>query len=137
MKISIKNVKVKKRLRGAAGDITQLKESIQAIGLINPIILNENNELISGYRRYEACRQLGFEEIEARVMDIAENKVQQLDIEYHENIGRVDLTSTEINSYAEKRDEFLQPESREDKIWQWLKQLWQRVRALFTRKKVQ
>ena len=78
MKVLIKDVKVKKRLRSNLGDIAALKESIQKVGLIHPIIINEQNELISGYRRYEACRQLGFEEIEARIMETVTDRLNNL-----------------------------------------------------------
>ena len=131
MKVLIKDVKVKKRLRGDLGDIAALKESIQTVGLINPIIINEQNELISGYRRYEACRQLAFDEIEARIMETVTDKVKQLDIEYHENIGRIDLTGIERSAYTKKRKEILEPSPVGSRFWLWLKKLWQRFKSLF------
>ena len=48
MKIKTDEIKVGKRIRSEAGDLATLKDSIETIGLINPIILNENNELLSG-----------------------------------------------------------------------------------------
>lgn len=48
--------------------IASLAESIQAIGLQNAIIVNESIELVAGYRRFCACKQLGFTDIKARVV---------------------------------------------------------------------
>jgi ParB family chromosome partitioning protein len=47
-KIPIDSVTVINRTRKDFGDIKSLAESISAIGLLQPIVINENNELIDG-----------------------------------------------------------------------------------------
>lgn len=35
-------------------DVDSLEKSIDSIGLINPLIINKNNELLAGSRRFQA-----------------------------------------------------------------------------------
>src|SRR4051794_10224525 len=52
--------------------IPGLMESIREIGLQNPVHVRKTRqgyELISGFNRFEACRQLGHENIPAIVME--------------------------------------------------------------------
>ena len=48
-------------------DIETLAESIDHIGLIQPVVISENYELLSGYRRLHACKTLGWETIEVKI----------------------------------------------------------------------
>ncbi|MCI0663808.1 MAG: ParB N-terminal domain-containing protein, partial [Acidobacteria bacterium] len=47
------------RTRKNIGDLVGLKESIQAVGLLHPIVVNSAGELISGLRRMRAFQELG------------------------------------------------------------------------------
>ncbi len=49
MKLNIADIKIGDRIRQKPGDLSQLMRSIQEIGLITPIIVNEKNELMSGF----------------------------------------------------------------------------------------
>ena len=69
MNIEIDKVKIGKRVRKDIGDLTNLKASLQKYGLINPVVITPMNELISGFRRISAARELGWKYIEVRVMD--------------------------------------------------------------------
>ena len=75
MKVNIEDVKVSKRIRQDETDVTMLKESIREIGLLNPIIINEENELLAGFRRLEACKQLGWKEIETRMINTNSDEI--------------------------------------------------------------
>ncbi len=44
--------------------IEQIKKSISEFGNNDPIAVDENNVIIEGHGRYEALKQLGFDEIE-------------------------------------------------------------------------
>ncbi len=92
MKINIHDIIIPNRIRTEPGDLSALKNSIASVGLLNPIILTESYEILSGYRRYLACRELGWHEIDARIVELGDNKVQKLDLEYHENVGRLELS---------------------------------------------
>jgi len=135
MKLAIEDIIVTSRIRKQVGDLSELKQSIQEVGLLSPIIVNEKHELLSGFRRLEACRQLGLTEIEVRVLDTGENDVKKLDIEYHENLGRLDLTTEDQQIYAQTRHELLNPPRSKRSMWGWLKRLWQFFISLFRRGK--
>lgn len=49
--------------RRPVGDLTEMIASIREVGLLNPITVNEDNTLIAGRHRLEACKALGWEEI--------------------------------------------------------------------------
>jgi len=117
MKIKIKDIKVdpRKRIRIVSGnDITDLKESIERFGLDNPITLDEDLNLIAGYRRLQCGIELGWEEIEAEIQtDLDE--LGKFDLEFHENIKRKNLTPYEVAVALSKRKEMFQelhPETR-------------------------
>ena len=111
MKVKVSDIIIGPRIRQEAGDLFRLKDSIQKMGLLNPIIINEKNELISGFRRLEACKQLGWTDVEVIVVATQDDKVKELDVEYHENIGRMDLGLQDQEYYSQKREELLKPES--------------------------
>jgi ParB/RepB/Spo0J family partition protein len=133
MKLKITDINIGDRIRQETGDLSQLKRSIQEVGLLMPIIVNEKNELLSGFRRLEACRQLGWIEIEARVINTEDDHVKRLDLEYHENLGRVDLTIEEQESYNHTRYDLLHPPKSVFSFWKWLKIIWQRIVSFFRR----
>ena len=65
--------------------------SIADIGLLHPIVVTPDNLLIAGQRRIAACKQLGWAEIPAHVVDLDDIARG----EYDENIVRKDFTPTE------------------------------------------
>lgn len=77
-----------------AGDsLKSLIKSIRRYGLLQPILLKNISmdvyEIISGERRFRACKLLGYEKIPAIVLDM--NEKDCLCISLMENINRVDL----------------------------------------------
>jgi len=136
MKLQIELIKINDRIRLQPGDLTSLKESIEKVGLLNPVIVNEDYELVAGFRRVEACRQLGWTEIEATIIDTLSNAVKELDIEYHENLGRTDLTIAEMQKYIDKRERLVRPPKPRNVIWAWLKRLWEKIKSIFKSKKI-
>lgn len=134
MKVQINEIHVRERLRSHFGDIEPLKASIQKVGLLNPILINKSKELISGHRRLEACRQLGWMEIEAALIDTKKDSVKELDLEYHENLGRLNLIDEEERTYIQRRDSLLRPPGSRSLVGRWLHRLWELIKKLFTRK---
>lgn len=75
-------------------DTSGLKESIEARGLLQPIILQATKkgfELVAGERRLESCRQLGHKLIEYKLKENLSYEEAQL-IELEENTKRQDLS---------------------------------------------
>jgi ParB-like nuclease domain len=89
--IMIAYIKVGSRFRKDLGDIDCLAQSIQEIGLLHPVVINENNELIAGQRRIEAYKKLGRKEIPCRVLNISD----LIKGEFIENTARKDFTFSE------------------------------------------
>jgi len=100
MKVRVTDIILTNRIRKATGDLDGLRESIRNVGLLNPILIDMDNHLIAGYRRYEAIKQLGWEYIEVRILDIR-SKRQRILIETEENSHRIGLSEDEILRYQE------------------------------------
>lgn len=128
MKIAISLIKVdaEERIRKDMGDLEPLVDSIEKVGLINPIVIDENSNLVAGFRRLEACRRLGWEEIEVKIVNVDGNQMTLLDVELAENFYRKDFTSEEILAGEKRRAEILEA-SREKGLFErfslWLKRL--------------
>lgn len=90
-KIKISKIKIGLRFRHDLGDVNALVQSIKEIGLLHPVVLNQNNQLIAGQRRLEACKLLGLKEIPATIINL-DNIVTG---EFHENVIRKGFTSRE------------------------------------------
>jgi ParB family chromosome partitioning protein len=74
--------------------LTELAESIRAVGIIQPPVVSSQGDgylLISGERRWRAVRQLGWDKIEVIVRDDLNSRAQLV-----ENIQREDLSAWEI-----------------------------------------
>jgi ParB family chromosome partitioning protein len=130
MKVRIDNIIIKKRIRRDIGDISHLMESINRFGLLNPISVTEGMELIAGYRRLQACKALGLEEIECRIVPV-ESKLDRLLVEADENMTRKDLTVGEIERYEDEK-RYLQARGF-DKVWLWFFRIYKMIRAWIRR----
>jgi len=91
MKIQIKDIKIKNRFRKDFGDLEPLKKSIKEIGLMHPVVINEDNILIAGERRLKALKELGWKDTPITKINL-KNIVRG---EYDENAVRKDFTKTE------------------------------------------
>ena len=89
MKIS--SIKIGNRFRKDIGDLESLKESIKELGLLQPIVIDESNNLIAGFRRLMAFKELSKKDIPINVVNIENN----LRGEYDENAVRKDFTPSE------------------------------------------
>ena len=58
------------RARKDMGDLKGLARSLAEVGLVQPPLLDAQMRLVSGHRRLEAARLLGWKEITVRVLDI-------------------------------------------------------------------
>ncbi|MFC1669154.1 ParB N-terminal domain-containing protein [Spirochaetota bacterium] len=102
MKVKIKDIVIKNRIREDIGSLYRLKESMKNNGLINPITLTLDYELLAGYRRLQSARELGWDEIECNMISV-ENDLEKLEVEAAENITRKDFTEEEMIKLDEVR----------------------------------
>jgi ParB family chromosome partitioning protein len=99
MLIQIDQIKVRKRIRKDLGDLETLKDSMKRYGLLNPITLDTNKQLIAGHRRLESAKQLGWTSISAVLIDMPD-EVSRMEMEIEENTQRHDFSSEELlNGY--------------------------------------
>ena len=114
MKIKISSIKINPGRREAAPQsVEELARSIAAVGLMNPVTLDQNNTLIAGLHRLEAARLLGWTEIECNITGM--NSVQAELAEIDENIVRTKLTKQELGDQLLRRKdlyEMLHPETK-------------------------
>ena len=68
MELPIDDILVGQRARKTVGDLSQLQASIEAIGLLHPIVIDGDRGLIAGQRRLEACKVLDWETIAVHVV---------------------------------------------------------------------
>lgn len=96
--ISVDSIKTGERFRKDYGDLTELKESINKDGLINPITVAnraDGFELIAGGRRLAAVTELDYKEVWARIYEGDVPPLELRTIELAENLYRKDLHYTE------------------------------------------
>ncbi len=75
-------------------DVETLKKSIESIGLINPLTIFKDNELLAGSRRFQAISELGWAEVDVHVVD--RDLLQQELISIDENLVREPLNRMEL-----------------------------------------
>src|SRR5438045_9635136 len=127
MMLSINEIQIGKRLRGLReAAVTELMEIINRLGLQPPITVSSRPakregggmdtvafDLVAGQHRLEACRRLGWAEIEASIVQMSENERVLWEID--ENLCRADLTELERGEHLAKRKdvyEELHPHSK-------------------------
>lgn len=112
--IEIENIAVGHRLRSVTkSKVDELAESIAAVGLLQPIVITEDANLVAGLHRLEACRQLGVTAINAVV--IPNLQLQKEIAEIDENLIRNQLTVLEQCDQLKRRKELyeaLYPETK-------------------------
>jgi len=131
VKVLIQDIKVKSRIRIDTGDISDLMESISKYGLLNPITVTEEFELLAGFRRLEACKALGMTEIDCNVVNVRSD-IDRLLIEADENLTRKDLTVLEIERFEDEK-RYMMAHGLE-KIRLWIIRLIKKIVSWFRRK---
>ena len=108
MQVLIKDIKIKKRVRKDLGDLEMLKDSLKRFGLMNPITINSQNELVAGHRRLEAAKALGWTSIDAVQVD-TKDKLLLLELELEENVQRKPFTDDELYDGYEALEKLRNP----------------------------
>jgi hypothetical protein len=68
--VPIDTIKIGNRFRKDLGDIASLADNMREIGLLHPVVINQNRKLISGFRRIETFKLLGKSEIPAHIVNL-------------------------------------------------------------------
>lgn len=100
--LPLKSIRIHDRHRKDLGDIDALAESIKSLGLLQPIVVTEGQELIAGQRRLAACKKLKWTEIPAVIPHSGWSLIEQLECERDENTCRKDFTPSEAVAIAKR-----------------------------------
>ena len=103
MKVKLTEIK-NTQARREDGDIKELAKSIQEVGLICPLTLNQNYKLLAGRRRFKAISELGWEEVECNILN-SENELFDFRVAIEENLKRKPLTDIEMATVIKEYDE--------------------------------
>jgi ParB family chromosome partitioning protein len=72
MQKPINEIIIGERCRKNMGDIAALANSIEAVGLLHPVVIDDQNRLIAGERRIHAFQSLKRKKIPVTVLDLAQ-----------------------------------------------------------------
>lgn len=90
--------------------ISQIAESIQQFGFVNPILIDENDEIIAGHGRFEAAKVLNLPQVPVirigHLTNVQKRKLRIADNRISENGGGwdTDLLNIEIGELCELED---------------------------------
>ena len=97
MKIESKLIKDLKPAKYNPRQITKkqysdLKESIKKFGLVDPIIINKNgNIVIGGHQRLKICKELKYKDVDCVVLDLNKEQERELNIRLNKSGGDFDM----------------------------------------------
>lgn len=89
--IKLTDVVLSPRMREDYGDLTGLKDSITRHGLIQPVVIDDKNNLIAGGRRYRSHQELGLEFIDFTYYSQVDEDTRA-ELEFEENFYRKSMT---------------------------------------------
>ena len=126
MKIKISDIKVGENRReidestviNLVKSIRDTGRGVKGEGLINPISINKSKRLIAGAHRLEACRRLGWDEIECTIMDIDGLRGELAEID--ENLIRHNLNHIDEGEQLLRKKEIyeiLYPETKKNAVF--------------------
>lgn len=110
-KVRIESITVRDRSRKAINGIRTLANSIDDLGLLHPIVLDNRLRLIVGGRRLEALKLLGRTEAPCLIVEHLSDAADALRAEQDENTCRVPLTPTEATELTKRIKELEAPEA--------------------------
>jgi ParB family transcriptional regulator, chromosome partitioning protein len=87
--------------------VAELMQSIKANGLLNPITIDQNLNLLAGLHRLTACKLLGLDQIECRIVTCVDFEHARL-AEIDENLIRNELEPLERAELWLERDKILE-----------------------------
>jgi len=104
---------------------TEIMKSIQEVGLLSPVVVGEIDkkyELIDGFKRFRACKQLNLEKIDARVLCLQKQTLKVLIISLNAEVRPIEaLEEAMVIKSLKDEDNLMQIDIarlfRRDKSW--------------------
>jgi ParB family chromosome partitioning protein len=128
VQVEIKSIRVKRRIRKDLGDVEGLAESLSRFGQLHPVVLTRKKVLVSGRRRLEAARILGWTTIDA-ITIASRDTAQLLELELDENVQRYQLTRDEVEDALARLEKLRHPGFLR-RIWRAFVRFWRRLFGL-------
>ena len=64
-------------------DVDDLVQSINEVGLLQPLVINQHNQVVSGNRRFSAIQKLEWSEVEVEQVEISDEEVGKYLVHYN------------------------------------------------------
>ncbi len=97
IKVSILKHHPKNKEIYTLSSIEDLMDSIESVSLLNPLIIDQHNQIISGNRRFESVKRLGWEKVEVERRHVKPGEEEVLII--HFNKQRIKTFKEILNEY--------------------------------------
>ena len=131
--VEITKIRSKNRVRKDVGDLSELIASMRKHGLINPITVTAEYDLVAGQRRLHAAQRLGWNAIPCRIVDGAD-ETSLLEMEIDENSARKDFGSDEMADALIRLDRLRNP-GWWRRLMKWLAASFQKIRRIGKRRR--
>lgn len=102
-------IKVGDRVRQDLGDIDAMVASIEDVGLLQPIVVDRELNLVAGQRRLEAIKRLGWSKVRVSVAENVVDAATALRAERDENQCRKSMTPSEQVALTDRLIELERP----------------------------
>jgi ParB family chromosome partitioning protein len=116
VRVAVSDVVIGVRHREDMGDMAALRQSIQAVGLIHPITIGPSKQLVAGYRRLTAFKQMARTHIDAVIANDLDDAAARLIAERDENTCREGFTPSEAVNMGKAIEALEEPKSAARKV---------------------
>lgn len=100
------------RVRKNVGNVLGLEVSINQVGLLHPLVVNSRRELVAGFRRLQAVRNLGWETVPCHIVERLDDALAALKAEMQENTCRENMTPADIVEIGKRIEALEKPEAK-------------------------
>jgi len=107
------SINLGERFRKDLGDIDDLVQSIRDHGLLQPLVIDPDNNLIAGQRRLAACRKLSMRDVPVFVVSGLQEAALRIAAERDENTCRKDMNPSELVAIGTALEELERPKAAE------------------------
>lgn len=85
VKVKIADIKIakynpRKDLMADDTEYKRIEKSLETFGMVEPVILNKDNTLISGHQRLKVLKAKGYKEVDASYVDLSETDEKTLNV---------------------------------------------------------
>ena len=99
--IEFSDIKINSNIRTNYADIKELTDNIKVNGLIQPLLLTNDNYLIDGHRRYKALFNLNIKEVKVNKIESNFSEIKDIfkELQYFSNEVRKNLDNFDLSAF--------------------------------------